>query len=93
MQFALNNPSVNVVGVGAGTAVRGDSLDGAYQFVSRHGADAAGMTMIYDVSFRAWRQWGVTTQPWVVLLDSQGNLIYSNPGRVDLASVETALGL
>lgn len=93
MQFALNNPSVNVVGVGAGTAVRGDSLDGALEFVTRHGADAAGMTMLYDVSFRAWRQWGVTTQPWVVLFDAQGNLIFSSPGRVDFDTVATALGL
>lgn len=93
MQFALNNPSVTVVGVGAGTAVRGDSLDGAYEFVTRHGADTAGMTMLYDVSFRAWRQWGVTTQPWVVLFDAQGNQIFSSPGRVDLGSVATALGL
>ena len=74
MQFARDNPNVTVVGVGAGTAVNGDSLDGAYNFVSRFGADTAGMTMLYDVSFRAWRNFGVSNQPWVVLFDTQGQM-------------------
>lgn len=82
---------MTVVGVGAGTAANGDSLDGAYTFVNHHGANVANMTMLYDSSFRAWRNFGVTTQPWVVLFDADGNQIFSKPGRVDLASVAAAL--
>lgn len=92
MQFARDNPNVTVVGVGAGTAVNGDSLDGAYNFVSRFGADTAGMTMLYDVSFRAWRNFGVSNQPWVVLFDTQGQMVYSQPGRVDLTGAAALLG-
>lgn len=93
MQFARDNPSVNVVGIGAGSVVNGDSLDGAFDFVSRFGADTAGITMIYDVSFRSWRSWGVTTQPWMVLIDGNGEIIFNQPGRVDLANAPAALGL
>ena len=93
MQFARDNPSVNVVGIGAGSAVNGDSLDGALEFVSRFGADTAGMTMIYDVSFRSWRPWGVSTQPWMVLIDGNGEIIFDQPGRVDLTNAAAALGL
>ena len=93
MQFARDNPSVNVVGVGAGTRANGDSLDGAYDFMYRFGAETAGMTMLYDVSFRAWRLYGVTTQPWVVLFDTQGQMVYSQPGRVDLTGAAKVLGV
>jgi len=92
VQLAQNNPNVTVVGIGAGTAANGDSLDGAYQFVDHHGANLSNMSMIYDVSFRAWRNFGVTTQPWVVLFDASGNQIYNQPGRIDFASVVAALG-
>ena len=92
MQFARDNPNINVVGVGAGSASNGDSLDGAYNFVSRFGADTAGMTMLYDISFRAWRNFDVSTQPWVVLFDAQGQMVYSQPGRVDLTDAASLLG-
>jgi hypothetical protein len=92
VQFARDNPNINVIGVGAGVASNGDSLDGAYNFVSRFGADAAGMTMLYDVSFRAWRNFGVSNQPWVVLFDAQGQMVYSQPGRVDLTGAASLLG-
>jgi len=93
VQFARDNPSVNVVGIGAGTASNGDSLETAYDFVARHGTDAAGIAMLYDVSFQSWRKWGVRSQPYVVLVDAQGNVIFASPGRVDMASVEAAFGL
>lgn len=93
MQFARDNPAVNVVGVGAGTTANGDSLDGAYAFMDRFGADTASMTMLYDVSFRAWQNFGVFTQPWVVLFDGQGQMVYSQPGRVDLTGAADVLGV
>ena len=93
MQFARDNPNVNVVGVGAGSAANGDSLDGAVNFMTRFGADTAGMTMLYDVSFRAWRNFGVTTQPWVVLFDAQGQIVYNQPGRVDLTGAAAVMGV
>ncbi len=93
MQFARDNPSITVVGVGAGSASNGDTVDGAYDFVSRFGADTAGMTMLYDISFRAWRNFGVSTQPWVVLFDTQGQLVYSQPGRVDLTGAAEIMGV
>jgi len=93
VQFARDYPQVNVVGLGAGSASNGDSLDGAYNFVSRFGADTAGMTMIYDISFRAWRNFGVTTQPWMVLFNADGEMIFNQPGRVDLTSAAAALGV
>jgi len=92
VQFARDNPGINVVGVGAGTAANGDSLDGALNFTTRFGADTAGMTMLYDVSFRAWRNFGVTAQPWVVLFDAQGQIVYDQPGRVDLTGAAAAMG-
>jgi hypothetical protein len=92
VQFARDNPKINVIGVGAGVASNGDSLDGAYSFVSRFGADAAGMTMLYDVSFRAWRNFGVSNQPWMVLFDAQGQMVYNQPGRVDLTDAAFLLG-
>lgn len=92
MQFARDNPGINVVGVGAGTVSNGDTLDGAFNFVSRFEADTAGLTMLYDVSFRAWRNFGVTTQPWVVLFDDAGQIVYSQPGRVDLTGAASIMG-
>ena len=93
MQFARENPSVTVVGLGAGSAVNGDSVDGAREFVSRYGADTAGMTMIYDVSFQSWRPFGVFTQPWMVLINGNGEVIFNQAGRVDLENAPAALGL
>jgi hypothetical protein len=93
VQFARDNPAVNVVGVGAGTTANGDSLDGAYAFMDRFGADAAGMTMLYDVSFRSWRNFGVFSQPWVVLFDAEGQMVYNQPGRVDLTGAAAVLGV
>ena len=93
MQFARDNPAVTVVGVGAGTAVNGDSLEGALNFVERFGAGSAGLTMFYDPSFRAWRQFGVTTQPWVILFNTQGEIVYSQAGRVDLAGAAAIMGV
>lgn len=93
MQFARDHPSVTVIGVGAGTAANGDTLDGAYAFADRFGAGAAGITMIYDVSFRSWRQFGVTTQPWMILFNSRGEMVFSQPGRVDLTGAAAVLGV
>ena len=93
MQFARDNPEVNVVGVGAGTAVNGDTLDGAIQFANRFGTADAGVTMLYDVSFRSWRNFGITTQPWVVLFDRQGQVVYNQAGRVDLTGAASLLGV
>lgn len=93
MQFARDHPEVTVVGLGAGTASNGDNVDLARTFVNHHGANTAGMTMIYDASFQSWRAFGVSTQPWVVLFDADGNLIFNSPGRVDLDSVAAALGV
>lgn len=92
MQFARDNPGVNVVGVGAGHSSNGDSLELAQNFMARFGADAAGLTMIYDVSFQSWRTFGVTTQPWVILFDVDGNMVYNQPGRVDLSGASALLG-
>lgn len=91
MQFARDNPNITIVGVGAGSAANGDSLDGAFQFVERHGATLANMTMLYDVSFRSWRTFGVSTQPWSVGFDADGNQLFSQPGRIDLSTVKAAL--
>ena len=82
-----------MIGLGAGTAANGDSLEGAYDFVNRFGTTSAGITMIYDTSFRAWRNFGVTTQPWMVLFNANGEVIYNQPGRVDLSTAASALGL
>jgi len=51
------------------------------------------MTMFYDASFRSWRSFGVFSQPWVVLFDANGQVIYNAPGRVDLDSAAIALGV
>jgi len=93
VQFARDNPAINVVGIGAGSTVNGDSLDGAFDFMTRFGADAAGITMIYDVSFQAWRPWGVSTQPWMIVLDETGERVFEHAGRVDLTGAVEALGL
>ena len=92
MQFARDHPEITIVGVGAGTAVNGDSLDGALNFVQAHGATLPNMRMLYDVSFRSWRTFGISTQPWSVGFDADGNQIFSQPGRIDLASVSAAFG-
>jgi len=93
VQFARDNPSIAVVGVGAGIAANGDSVDAATAFVDRFGAADAGMTMLYDVSFRAWRRFGVRNQPWVVLFDRDGRLIFTQQGRVDLTGAAEAMGV
>lgn len=92
MQFARDHPEITIIGVGAGSAVNGDSLDGAFSFVDRHGTRLPNVRMLYDVSFRSWRTFGVSTQPWSVGFDAEGNQVFSQPGRIDLASVSAALG-
>ena len=92
MQFARDHPDVTIVGIGAGTAVNGDSLNGALDFVQRHGTTLPNMRMFYDVSFRSWRSFGVTTQPWSIGFDDEATQIFSQPGRIDLASVSAAFG-
>ena len=92
MQFARNNPDITIVGMGAGSASNGDSLDGAFEFVRAHGATLPNMRMLYDVSFRSWRNFGVSTQPWSVGFNAAGEQVFSQPGRIDLASVAAALG-
>jgi len=61
--------------------------------MNRFGANTAGMTMLYDVSFRAWRTFGVSSQPWVILFDGQGQIVYSQPGRVDLTGAAAVMGV
>jgi len=92
VQFARDHPHITIVGVGAGSAANGDSLDGAFEFVRAHGATLANMRMLYDVSFRSWRNFGVSTQPWSIGFDADGNQVFSQPGRIDLAGVSAALG-
>jgi len=77
--------------MGSGSAVNGDSLDGAYQFIERHGANLPNMRMIYDNSFRSWRTFRVSTQPWGVGFDAEGDMVFSQPGRIDLSTVAAAL--
>ncbi len=91
MQFARDNPQITVVGIGAGSAVNGDSLEGAIEFNNAFGASGAGITMIYDVSFRTWRNFSVRSQPWSIGFDADGMMVFSNSGRVDFGSVEAAL--
>ncbi len=90
MQFARDHPEINVVGVGAGHAANGDSLEGAYEFVSNHKIGPANMTMLYDNSFRAWQQFGVFNQPWVILFDADGIQFLSQPGRIKFDTVTDA---
>ena len=91
MQFARDHPEITIVGVGAGSAANGDSLDGALEFVQRHGATLPNMTMLYDVSFRSWRNFGVSTQPWSIGFAADGSQVFSRPGRIDLDTVAAAL--
>lgn len=93
MQFARNHPEITVVGIGAGSAGNGDSLDGALNFVQGHGATLANMNMLYDVSYQSWRNFGVVNQPWSIGFDTDGNQIFNQAGRVDLASVAAAFGV
>lgn len=92
MQFARTHPEITVVGVGAGSAANGDSLDGALEFVRHHGATLPNIRMIYDVSFRSWRNFGVSTQPRSIGFDADRNQLFSQPGRIDLSSVAAAFG-
>ncbi|MEM7094739.1 MAG: hypothetical protein AAF567_17170 [Actinomycetota bacterium] len=91
MQFARDHPEITIVGMGAGSAVNGDSLALALDFVERHQATLPNMTMLYDVSFRSWRNFGVISQPWSFGYDAAGTQVFSLPGRIDLASVSAAL--
>ena len=92
VQFARDNPDVTIVGMGAGSVVNGDSLDGALEFVQRHGATLPNMSMLYDVSFQSWRVFGVPTQPWVVGFNAEGEQVFHKGGRTDMNSVAAALG-
>ncbi len=74
--------------MGAGAAPL-DSLDLAFEFVSRTGT--GGLPMIYDVSFQSWRQFGVTSQPYWVLYDRDGAPVAAQGGAVDWAVVESVL--
>lgn len=92
MQFARDHPDITVIGMGAGVASNGDSLDGAFAFAQSHGTSLPNMRMIYDVSYRSWRNFGVTNQPWAVGYAADGTQVFSQPGRVDLTSIAAALG-
>ena len=76
--------------MGAGAAPR-DSLDLAFTFLERTGTDDGSMTMIYDASFRSWRQFGVISQPFWVLYDREGNPIANRSGQVDFGLVASVL--
>jgi len=91
VQFARDNPDITIVGMGAGSVVNGDSLDGALEFVQRHGATLPNMSMLYDVSFQSWRLFRVSSQPWVVGFNAAGEQVFHQGGRVDMASVAAAL--
>jgi len=77
--------------MGAGHSANGDSLELAVQFARFHGTEAAGMTMVYDPSFQAWRHFRVSSQPWTVVLDASGNQLFNQPGRVDFSSLTNLL--
>lgn len=68
-----------------------DSVDLAYDFVQRTGTGGGDFPMIYDESFRSWRQFGVASQPFWVLFDENGNQVVARPGGVDFATVESVL--
>lgn len=90
MQFARDHPDLNVIGLGAGAAPR-DSLDLAYTFVERTGSGDGRLVMVYDASFRSWRQFGVTSQHYWVLYDASGNPVAARPGDVDFDIVLSVL--
>ncbi len=48
-----------------------DSLDLAKSFVQRNGTDTP--TMVWDASFDSWSHYGVSGQPFVILVDAEGN--------------------
>ena len=79
-----------MIGLGAGTAPL-DSLALAYTFVERTGTGGGEMAMVYDTSFRSWRQFGVTAQPYWVLYDGSGNPVAARPGDVDFDIVASVL--
>lgn len=91
MQFARENPNITVVGVGAGTTQNGDSLQLALDFARFHGATLPNMTMLYDVSFRSWRQFQVSTQPWGIGFNAAGEQVFNLSGRIDLSTAAAAL--
>lgn len=84
--MAQQYPELHVVGLGAQ-----DSLDFANEFVSSTGTGGVGLTMVWDPSFDSWRQFGVRSQPYWILLDAGGNEVTSRPGAVDIGAVENLL--
>lgn len=85
-QLAQDNPDLYVLGLGAQ-----DSLDFAYQFVANVGLADSEITLVWDPSFDSWREFGIRTQPYWILYDSQGNEVTSQPGAIDLAAVQAVL--
>lgn len=47
--------------------------------------------MIYDESFKSWRQFGVASQPFWVLYDESGTQVAARPGAVDFTAVESVI--
>lgn len=76
--------------MGAGAPPR-DSIELAYDFVQRTGTSGGQIPMIYDESFRSWRQFGVVSQPFWVLFDREGNQVAARPGAVDFDAVRAVL--
>ena len=64
-QFAQQNPQINVIGVGGL-----DSYALAENFLSRTGVQ--NFPLVYDDSFGAWNDLGVSSQHTVVVFDENG---------------------
>jgi thiol-disulfide isomerase/thioredoxin len=83
-QFAQDNAdSVTVVGIGAQ-----DDLAFAERFVSQTGTT---FPMLWSDSNESWRHFGVSRNSSVLLLDSGGNLVDDNPGRLDPSDLSDRL--
>lgn len=76
--------------MGAGAAPL-DTLEGAFEFVTRTGTGSGDITMIYDASFQSWRQFSVISQPYWVLYDDAGTPLVSQGGRVDFDLIASLL--
>ena len=86
MQLAQQFPQLNIVGLGAQ-----DSLQQANDFVARTGTGGGEINMVWDQSFETWRAFGVRSQPYWMLFDASGEMIFSSPGAIDFDAVGSAL--
>lgn len=71
---------MTVLGLGAQ-----DSFDEAQEFVAAYGTES--FPMFWDQSFQSWLQLGVSSQPFWILYDGDGQQVAAAGGAVDLALV------